>query len=234
MPYGVPGVPIISPDAGPLPPVPLQQPTNLFRFGEQSIWSTQMHAAAPTVLASTTHRLFTTPIGQVGQGFTNALSIGETNLKEGGRVPSGVAYDVFGVAVQVALSDGTADAGDIMNPIDTQAKITQLMNIITNGVLTWDFTQTAVDISPILLAGAGGGAFGAVAQNAAGASSGNMNNGNGSIWMYRKHPVALPGNCTFSIVIRYGSRTGPVAATDYSCYIRVVLLGYYKNVIEIG
>ena len=230
MAYGVPGIPLISPDAGPIPPVPLQQPQNLFRFGEQCIWSTQLHQTG--AIASTTNRIFTTPIGQVGQGFTNALTIAETNLKEGGRVPSGVAYDVFGVAAEVCLSSAADDSGTISQSIDTQATIQSLLNIIQNGVLTWDFTQTQVDIAPIALCGAGGGAFGAVAQNAAGANSGHMNNGNGSIWMYRKHPVALPGNSTFAITSRYGSRAAAVA--NNAVYLRIVLLGYYKNVIEIG
>ncbi len=233
MPYGVPGIPIISPDAGPLPPVPLQQPQNLFRFGEQTIWSTAI--LQQLALASTTHRLFTVPIGSQGQGSTTALSIAETNLKEGGRVPSGVAYDVFGVATEVALCDNTNDAAGIAcdEPIDTVAEISSLLNVIHNGVLSWDFTQTQVDICPILLAGAGGGAFGSISANAAAATLGHMNNGNGSIWMYRKHPVALPGNSTFSIVIRFGSRAGTNAGLN-TLNVRVVLLGYYKNVIEIG
>jgi hypothetical protein len=50
--------------------------------------------------------------------------------------------------------------------------------------------------------------------------------------MYRKHPVALPGNSTFSVVARFGSRAAAIGAQDID--LRVVLLGYYKNVIEIG
>ncbi len=231
MPYGVPGVPIISPDAGPIPPVPLQQPQNLFRFGEQTIWSTTLLAGGSSP-AATSSRLFTVPIGSTGQGFTNALTIAETNLKEGGRVPSGVAYDVFGVATQILQSSNTADDGTLSVAQDTQALIGNLVNIQNNGVLSWDFTQTQVDICPVILSGAGGGAFGAVAQNAAGANSGAMNNGNGSIWMYRKHPVALPGNSTFSIVLRFGSRAAQIGTNSVG--VRCVLLGYYKNVIEIG
>ena len=224
MSYGVPSTGIVmSPDAGPVPPVPLQQPMNLFRFGEQTIWSTlQLAAVAP---ASSTNRLFTTPIGQQGQGLTAAASIAETNLKEGGRVPSGVAYDVFGVSCHIQ----SGAAGNV--PLDTQALIGDLINVQNNGVLSWDFTQTVVDIAPVLLCGAGGGAFGAVSQNAAGANSGHMNNGNGAIWMYRKHPVALPGNSTFSIVLRFGSQA---PALSQITKIKVTLLGYYKNVIEIG
>lgn len=221
--YGVPGIPLVSPDAGPVPPVPMQQPQNLFRFGEQSIWST-INFAAAAALAGTTNRLFTTPIGQTGQGFAGALTIAETNLKEGGRVPSGVAYDVFGIATEVSLGANGA------TPIDTAAEVGDLLNIQHNGILSWDFTQTVVDICPVLLAGAGGGAFGSVSTGNA-ADVGHMNNGNGSIWMYRKHPVALPGNSTFSIVIRFG---GLAAAAVAQQQVRVTLLGYYKNVIEIG
>lgn len=231
MPYGTPGLPLISPDAGPLPPVPLQQPQNLFRFGEQTIWSTVMFTGA-TNPSQSTNRLFTVPIGSTGQGFTNALTIAETNLKEGGRVPSGVAYDVFGIATQVMQSTAATDAGTLSVAQDSQALVANLINIQNNGVLSWDFTQTQVDICPVILAGAGGGAFGAISQNAAGANSGAMNNGNGSIWMYRKHPVALPGNSTFSIILRFGSRAAAFAANNVA--VRVTLLGYYKNVIEIG
>jgi len=236
--YGVPAVPSVSPGAGPIPQVGFQQPTNLFRFGEQTIWSTQLYqgtaGAGGAAIANTTNRIFTTPQGQQGQGFARALSIAETNLKQGGQVPAGIAYDVFGVATEVALlSDGTDAAGTFATPIDTQAQIGQLLNIVHNTILQWDFTQTQIDICPVLLAGAGGGAFGAVSQNAAAANSGHMNNGNGNIWMYQKHPVALPGQTTFAIQLRVGSRAANVTQNT-SISARVVLLGYYKNVIEIG
>jgi hypothetical protein len=55
--------------------------------------------------------------------------------------------------------------------------------------------------------------------------------------MYRKHPVALPGNSTFSMLIRFGSRApalAPKSQSNGSVIVRVVLLGYYKNVVEIA
>ena len=230
--YG--NTPLVSVDAGPLPGVPIQQPQNLFRFGEITIWSSQMHQAG-NALQSGTFRLFSTPLGNQGQGFVNALSITETNLKEGGRVPSGVAYDVFGVATQVLDSTSTADSGTLNNPIVAPGIVADLLNVVNNGILSWDFTQTQVDICPVMLAGAGGGAFGAVATADTGTpvTTGTMQNGNGGVWMYRKHPVALPGNSTFAIVLRYGSRAAAVSAAN-SIVVRVVLMGYYKNIIEIG
>lgn len=221
-----------------LPPsVPFEQPKNLFRYGEQTLWSTQLHAgngASAVALANGTYRLFTTPLGQVGQGFTNSLTIGETNLKEGGRIPSGIAYDVFGVACQIGRATSTGDSalGDANSSADS---IRILSEIQTNGILSWDFTQTQVDIAPIQLIGAGGGAFGSVSVTSNTATTvGNLNNGAGSVWLYRKHPVALPGQSTFSILLRYGSRMGSLASGQDSAFVKVVLLGYYKNVIEIG
>lgn len=234
--------PLVSPGAGPIPGVPSQQPTNLFRFGEITLYSTHAFTNG-TPLANGNFRLFTVPLGAQGQGYTQGLTKTETNLKEGGRIPTGQAYDVYGVATQV-IGASTSEAGEIAlqcEPFDTESTIRDLQNIVNNGVLSWDFTQTVVDICPVMLAGAGGGVYGAVSQNAADVSAGAMNNGNGGIWMYRKHPVALPGSTTFSILLQFGSRACPVQGfidsgetEPLSIAIRVVLLGYYKSVIEIG
>ena len=231
--------PLVSPGAGPIPGVPQHQPSNLFRFGEITLYSTFLLGAANAV-ANTSNRFFATPLGQQGQGFGAALTVSETNLKEAGRIPSGQAYDVFGVAGQVMAHNTTTNQTDVPFAFDgvsgggTAGLIADLQNIINNGVLVWDFTQTQVFICPLMLAGAGGGAFGAVSQNAAGANSGSMGNGNGGIWMYRRHPVALPGNSTFAVLLQFGGFAGPVGAAPAGVAIRVVLLGYYKSVIELG
>jgi hypothetical protein len=240
--YGVPGIPLISDrNYQPVPPVSFDLPKNVYRFGEQTLWST-LFLVEGAAIANGTNRLFTTPLGQQGQGFGAGLSIAETNLKEGGRIPSGIAFDCFGISTSVAHSVASNDvvAGAIQpmaTPIDNTDRINNLNNIISNGVIVWDFTQTAVEVCPINLAGAGGGVFGALAATATGATNaqiGSMQNGNGSVWLYRKHPVALPGNSTFSIVLRFGSRAPALAAGAGSVAIRVVLLGYYKNVIEVA
>ena len=80
--------------------VPFEQPKSLFRFGETSIWSSYMFQGG-TAIANSTNRLFSVARGSSGSGFSNALTIAETSLKEAGRVPSGVAYDVFGLACQI-------------------------------------------------------------------------------------------------------------------------------------
>ena len=230
--YHAPGSVVLGPDAGgQIPVVPLEAPKQLFRYGEQSIWSAQLHLGVAAV-ANGTFRIFTTQQGQVGQGFTNALSIAETNLKEGGRVPNGVAYDVFGIALQPAHFTAATDGATQGTPVDTVAEIGDLTNILANGVCTWDFTQTQVDVAPLTLIGAGGGIFGSISQTLNLASAGNMNNGTGNVWLYRKYPIALPGNTTFALLLRYGSRAPAIGANCVS--LRFVLLGYYKNIIEIA
>jgi len=230
--YGA-NLPLVQEGAGPIPPVPFSTPQNIFRFGEQTLWSTQLLGQAAAAIANTTFRVFTTPLGQVGQGFTAGLTIAETNLKEGGRVPAGVAYDVFGVATELTSSTALVanPEGNITNPASTAGLVTDMLNVQRNSALSWDFTQTTVDICPVTLAGAGGGLFGAEATTLNNTSVGHMNNGNGGIWMYRKHPVALPGNSTFAIVLRFGSRAANLVN---QMAVRITLLGYYKNVIEIG
>jgi hypothetical protein len=216
-------------------PSPVQQslPKNLFRFGEITLYSTHAFgaAAAQQNLANSVNRLFVTQLGGQGQGFNAGLTASETNLKEAGRIPSGQAYDVFGVAGQVFHWDPTND--DFGEPItNASAAASGLANVVNNGILAWDFTQTKVFICPLMLAGAGGGIFGAVADSA-GNQVGSLNNGNGGIWMYRKNPVALPGSSTFSVELTFGSRAAALPA-NVGLAVRVVLLGYYKSVIEIG
>ena len=211
-----------------IPSVPFQTPTNLFRFGEQSIWST---ALLGTTIANTQTRIFSTANGQVGQGF----SIAETNLKEGGKTPAGVAYDVFGVAAEIVSNSTNAETGGVLATLNQQnntaALVQDALTVQHNAVLSWDFTQTVIDICPVTLAGAGGGLYGALSTTQNNVAVGHMSNGNGNVWMYRKHPVALPGNSAFGILIRVGSRSG---ALSVQTSLRVTLLGFYKNIIEIG
>jgi len=212
------------------PATPFSQPTNLFRFGENVLWSSQLLAGG-VAQANQNYRLFASARGQVAQGFTNALTIAETNLKEGGRIPAGVAYSVYGIACQILQSTAAADGGDLSAPADTAAEVGNITNIINNGVLAWDFIQTFIDIAPIYLVGAGGGTGGSVSTGNA-ADLGNMSNGFGQIWMYRKYPTELPATATFAVNLSFGSRAAAIGANSVS--VRVCLLGYYKNIIEIG
>ena len=232
--YGTPGVPLVpAGGAGGIPRVPLSEPTQVFRYGEQSIWSTVLLPQA--AIASSINRCFATALGGTGQGFTRAMTIGETNIKEGGRIPNGVAYDVFGISAHIMAGSAANDnaGNDFDTTINTDNQIQNLTDLLNNGVLTWDFTQTQVDIAPLILCGSGGGVFGSVGVVANNEQRvGHLVNGNGSVWMYRKHPVALPGNTTFAVLLRIGSRAS--ALQDTVVGVKITLMGYYKNVIEIG
>jgi len=228
MSWGIPGSASLPP---PLPgqgEAGMELPKAVVRVGEQAMWSTQQLANAAAT-ASTQNRLFTVQRGQTGQGFGAGLSLPETSLKEAGRVPGGYAYDVFAIACQPYYPDQWSVVSADLN------------NILNNGVLSWDFLQTIIDVAPIQLIGAGGGAFGdsadtGAAEGGLGGSRINLNNGNGQLWIYRLHPVMLSANATFAMVITWG-----VAATvidggtnNSALNIRICLMGRFKTAIAVG
>ena len=227
-PYGVPTLPIAPNNS---PEFPVEQPKVLFRYGEQSIWSSYFYPAG-TVLAGRSDKLFATAISRNGQGWTGAITIAETNIINGGRVPNGVSYDVYGVAAQLYKTDAGTDTGDVNTAINTATLVQDLINVQYNATLAWAFTQTKVDIAPFDLCGAGGGAYGAVSTTINETSVGHMNNGAATLWMYRRHPVALPGATTFAITLRFGNRAEDIGTAGVG--VKVVLLGFFKNLIEVG
>ena len=227
-PYGIPGQAILPPPQAGSPMSPMNVQKNIVRIGEQAFWSSQRYADGAAV-ASTTDRLFSTPRGQVGQGFAAALTLPETNLKEGGRIPSQFAYDVEAIAVQPYYFDNfPLGAGD-------------LRNMMNHGVLLWDFVQTQIEIAPISLIGAGGGAFGSTADTGAvegglGGGRVNLNNGSGQLWVYRRHPVLLPSNSTFALLVSWGGSATVIdgSLNNSALIARVVLLGRFQTAIATG
>ena len=140
-----------------------------------------------------------------------------------------ISFDSSSAINASAASDSSTTT--LATAANTAALVQDALNIQHNSVLSWDFTQTVIDICPVTLAGAGGGLFGALSTTQNNTAVGHMSNGNGNIWMYRKHPVALPGNSAFGVLIRVGSRA---ALLSTGATLRVSLLGFYKNIIEIG
>lgn len=245
--YGVPAQAAMGPGQAGVPPVPFEIPRDVFRYGEQALYSTY-YWIDTTALANGTYRLFTTGLGNSGQGFTGSITITETNLKESGRIPNAQAYDVFGVAGQL-FSVSTGGTGTQANSYGrniggatvaaTISEVEDYQNINNGCVLFWDFTQTKISIAPLSMCGAGGGLFGALGNDpvtaAATGSAGWLSNGNGSIWIYRRHPVQLPGATTFAVEAQFGSRVAQASQNAAVAFmLRVVLLGYYKNVVELG
>lgn len=229
--YGTPGYAQMGNQAPMIPPVPMELPKTLIRYGEQTLWSSQF-VAAGSALAAQDFRLFAVAVGNTGQGFANAVSIAETNLKEASRIPQAIAFDAFGVALQVEFG-GSTDGANLNVAAAAPAIVGNLINVLNNCVVSWSFTQTEVDLAPAMLVGAGGGAFGAVSTTQNATETGHMNNGPGAVWLYRNHPVSLPAATTFAIRLRFGTRAAAQSASNYMV-LRVVLLGFYKNAIEVG
>jgi len=229
MSYGIPGIAMSYGTGSGISPVPFEPPKELFRYGEQSLWSAQALTAGLAV-AGTEYRLFSAGIGQSGQGFA-AMSYAETSLREGGRIPAQQSFDVFGIACHIY--HGVSDGSSYAVPTDTSALIGNLLNLQNNSILQWSFLQTNIDIAPVVMIGAGGGAFGSVSQNAAGSNLGNMNNGAGQIWLYRAAAVALPGQSTFNVILRFGSYAAAISAANRVA-VKISLIGNYKTAMVVG
>jgi hypothetical protein len=230
--YGSPGMIMSAGAPVGITNVPFEPPKELFRYGEQALWSTQLLAAGITV-AGNTYRLFSTGLGQAGQGFAQ-LSEAETSLREGGRIPAGQAFDVFGIAAHVYM--GVTSGGGVLTlatPTDTQALIANLLNVQNNAILQWSFLNTVIDVAPIHMVGAGGGAFGSVSQNAAGSNVGHMNNGAGQLWLYRAAAVALPGQTVFYVQLKFGAYAAAISGAN-SVAIKINLVGNYKTAMVVG
>jgi hypothetical protein len=93
------------------------------------------YGSGPTPkLANQCFRLFTTPLGQLGQGFSDAMSIDRTNMKEGSRLPyygkesfcvEAIHYKLEGVAEDLAA------------------------DIARSCVLNWDMVQTQICVATL-------------------------------------------------------------------------------------
>ncbi len=224
--FGAPGM-IVSPGGG-VPLAPMQLPRAVVRIGEQAIWSTQQYADA-AALANMESVLFTTPINQTGQGFGGPLSLAETNVREASRIPGGFAYTVKALAIQPYYP---ASASALARA--------DVSNTIAHCVLVWAFLQTRIEIAPAWLVGSGGGVFGGTADTGAAEGGGGsrilVNNGNGQVWIYGDHPVALPANATFNLNLAWGSAASAVdgGVANSALNERVVMLGTFESAIPIG
>ena len=223
--YGIPGSAILPPPQAGSPMAPMDIQKNIVRIGEQAFWSSQRYPDA-AVVANANDRVFVTPRGQVGQGFPASLSLPETNLRETSRIPSSYAYDVEAIAVQPYYFDNFPIVG------------ADIRNLLNHCVILWDFIQSQIEIAPVSLIGAGGGIFGATADTGAveGASGGSrtmLNNGNGQLWVYRRHPVLLPSNSTFGLLLSWGSGALVVdgGANNSALIVRLILLGRFQVAI---
>ena len=104
------------------PAVGFELPKNVFRFGEAPLWSSHYFSGG-SAIANSNFRLFTAGRGMVAQGYTTALTIAETNLKEGGRIPAGVAFSCYGISAHVMFNSADADGATMNQSTDTDAVV---------------------------------------------------------------------------------------------------------------
>lgn len=187
---------------GPPSPLPVM-PQSVIRYGEQPIWSTY-RLARGTALSHTQHRLFTVPRGQTGQGFTRAISIAETNLWEGGRLPGGMAYDVNTVKIAIYASEGVA------------------RSLSRSMSWAWDFTQVLVD----------GGLMDDLKRDDAGVLTSTTVYLKQPVCLPSNTNFAMLlrfGEATFGM-----DEDGLVNKLPEDVDVRITLFGAFKTVVEIG
>lgn len=232
-PLGLPGTPFVSPGGnGEVPPMAL--PTTLVRVYEAALWSSYRYVQGAAV-ANRGDDLFATPLNSSGQGWANPLSIGETNMEEAGRMPTGQSLAVVAIALQPYATGGLSAAGSY------GLVANDLRNINANLVIGWKFLNTFISISTAALIGQGGGVFGGTADTGAadgvGGSREILTHGNGGLWIYREFPVMLAAGVTFRVQLKWGALAvvidGNSTGTDaYALALKLHLIGKVQTAVE--
>lgn len=212
--FGIPGVPMLPPDSSKRQ-VPLELPKDVIRVGEGSIWSS--HRVTGN-LSNRVLKFFQGRLGQAAQGYTR-LTIGETNVRESGRIPNGQGFVISDIAC-------------IVKPVgNTPLPVQILQSVYSHSCLVWDFLSTEISIAPVALVGAGGGIFGVGAGNPLANDLPVVSNGSGATWVYRRNPVLLPPATVFAISQRFGLEAAP---PQVPFVLQLVIMGRYKQAIDIG
>ena len=116
----------------------------MIRSSSLSMWDT-IFLPAGTPLAGKQFVYFDTPLG--GKRNGRILDIADTNIREGGRVPSS-----FSVCITRVSSLILAEAG--VTPVEKLALSAgedSSAEIAAHGILQWDFLQTRIEVGPLWL-----------------------------------------------------------------------------------
>lgn len=227
--YGIPGNSFVTPPPGAgAQTASLVPQQDVVRVSEKALYSTYLYTAGQT-LAGFQGRFFSTQKGQVGQGFGQALSIAETNMREGGRIQSNEAFDIAAISLLPYYFDTT--------PIVYE----DIANVLFQSALLWDFSTTTLEIAPCHLIGAGGGVFGATADTGAAEGTGGnasgsriaLTNGSGFLWIYRMVPMTLSAGTTFTVVQAFGDQAPVVfgGPNTSDLAVKISLLGKYQTAL---
>lgn len=253
VPYGGPGsLQSIQAAQGTTAPSAMELTKIVARVGEQALWSSYgFNSGTGTTGWAGTYDVFSTAVDQSGQGFTRNLTLSETNLQEGGRIPRGLSFKVYGVGlhpygVPTSALSSTAGGGK-----SYPLSVPDYNAIQGWGVLSWKFLNSQIEIAPIQAIGAAGGTFGGTADTGAAyggagtTSAGSMvalNHGGGAYWVYSNFPVQLQSSVTLRVRITFGAGApnidgGPLLSEStpaYSPVLKVMLFGIYEQAIAVG
>lgn len=103
-------------------------------FDDTSLFSTAQFAGAAPVAAGVEQPLFTTPVGQIGQGYAAALTAADTNLErgaDGGKFAANNAYIALAGGFYVYMVNAAGNPLPVDNPGD-------IFQITSNIVWSWN------------------------------------------------------------------------------------------------
>ncbi len=197
------------------PNAPMRLPTEVKRYYEGTMWSSYNFVAGSSLVHTQT-RVFSTPLGQYGEGYDRALSSTETNMTEGGRVPSGLAFTVKGVMVEFMGLTGVFDC--------------QADKYAQHCMLSWEFLNTQI---PIGMVSAFPGRTIEMSRKPGASHAFEVAHRHtrdddakrGRYYVeYGELPILLPAHTTFNLLLTWGADAPPVPK-DRDFQVRVNLLG---------
>ncbi len=190
-------------------PSPTHEALRLHRYGEQPLWST--FRFGPGALAHFVGRLFTARLGEQAQGHPGALTLAETNMREGGRPCADYHVD------RVCWSLW----GEVPDEVEA---------LWHNAAWAWDFQQTQIDGDP--LDALDPEALVTLATIDAPARDMLFDRPGHHVrigaTLYQKVPIFLPHTAYFSVPLIVGGQMPPITRP---IFVRMILRGTFTQAI---
>jgi len=198
-------------------PPPMKENEGLYpdlkKGGNLRAWSTFRLGEECSYLSNACFRLFSTPLGQVGQGKVSAMDCGDTNMRESGMLPGGFPVLLTGLIVE------------LVGFTDEQAALMQ-----EHGMLSFDLTQTQLDLTAL-------GALSWAPDKRVGwldlvsEPEAEIPTAQGP-WRVDGAGIFVPRRGSFSVLLRFGEL--PASTGSLRGRVRITLVGTLQGGIEIG
>ncbi len=116
----------------------------MIRSSSLSMWDT-IFLPAGTSLADKQFVYFDTPLG--GKRNGRILDIADTNIREGGRLPTNFSVRITRVSSLILAEVGVTP----VEQLALSAGKDSSSEIAAHGILQWDFLQTRIEVGPLWL-----------------------------------------------------------------------------------